>query len=145
MATETKNSAAPFDVIAECLPKIDFDNLDKLNQSVRELLTDERYCNFLTRQPFWYLDCEYITSVAVTSVFRPASGREYLDVNVSLRSEESYDNQTLEHISIPIVYLTDRKTLEQDMAAEKAKQEKKDEERERQQYLELQKKYGGKQ
>lgn len=142
MTTETKKSTTPFDVITKCLSKVDFDSLEKLNRSVKELITDKRYCNFLTRQPFWYLDCEYVTSVAVTSVFRPASGREYLDVDVSLRNEESYDNQTLEHISIPIVYLTDRKTLEQDMAAEKTKQEKKDEERERQQYLELQKKYG---
>lgn len=139
MTTETKKSTTPFDVIAECLPKIDFDNLDRLNQSVSELLTDERYCNFLTRRPFWDLDCDLITEVAATS------RGEYLGVSVSFRSEESYDNQTLEHISIPIVYLTDRKTLEQDMAAEKAKQEKKDEERERQQYLELQKKYGDKQ
>lgn len=141
----TEKEQTPFETIKKRLPRIDFDSLNEVNHSVKELLTDERYCNFLTRHPFWYLDCEYITSVAVTSVFRPASGREYLDVDVSLRSEESYDDQTLENISIPIVYLTDRKTLEQDMAAEKAKQEKQDEERERQQYLELQKKYGGKQ
>lgn len=141
----TEKEQTPFETIKKRLPRIDFDSLNEVNHSVKELLTDERYCNFLTRQPFWYLDCEYVTSVAVTSVFRPASGKEYLDVNVSLRSEASYDNQTLEHISIPIVYLTDRKTLEQDMAAEKAKQEKQHEERERQQYLELQKKYGGKQ
>ncbi len=134
----------PFETIKKRLPRIDFDSLSEVNHSVNELLTDKRYCNFLTKQPFWYLDCEYVTSVAVTSVFRTAAGREYLDVDVSLRSEASYDDQTLEHISIPIVYLTDRKTLEQDMAAEKAKQEKQDEERERQQYLELQKKYGGK-
>lgn len=137
MTTETKNSATPFDVIAECLPKIDFDNLDRLNQSIRELLTDKRYCDFLTKQPFWYLDSDLITSVTATYC------GEYLEVSVSFRSEESYDNQTVEHVSLPIVYLTDRKTLEQDMAAEKAKQEKQREERERQQYLELQKKYGG--
>lgn len=137
MTTMLMKEKTPFDVIAECLPKTDFKNLDTLNKSVEELLTDRRYCNFLTMQPFWYLDRDLITSVTATYC------GEYLEVSVSFRSEESYDNQTVEHVSLPIVYLTDRKTLEQDMAAEKAKQEKQREERERQQYLELQKKYGG--
>ena len=110
----------PFETIKKRLPRIDFDSLTEVNHSVKELLTDERYCNFLTRRPFWDLYCEYVTSVAVTSVFRPASSREYLNVVVSRRSEESYDNQTLEDISIPIIYLTDEEALK--LAAIKQKE-----------------------
>lgn len=136
--------------IKECLSKIDFNSLKELNRSIKELLKNPEYSTFLSG----YRNLIDDGTIDVCVVRRHTVNGDDLEVDVV---EHYYDRETCDGydelltVYVPVKYLLDRDLLEQDIAAAKAEKEQEAEEKERErylklkkEYLELEKKYGGK-
>lgn len=135
--------------IKECLSKIDFNSLEELNRSIKDLLENPEYSTFLSK--YRNLIDDYTIDVCV--VRRHTTDGDDLEVDVV---DHYYDRETYdEHdevitVYVPVKYLLDRDLLERDIVAAKAKKKQEAEEKEREkylklkkEYLELEKKYGG--
>ena len=151
MFAETRKAAEgdPVAVIGKCLSKIDFNSLEELNRSIKDLLKNPEYSTFLSQ----YRNLIDDDTIDVCVVRRHTTDCDDLEVDVV---DHYYDKETYdEHdevitVYVPVKYLLDRDLLEQDIAAAKAKKEQEAEEKERERYLkpkkecsELEKKYGG--
>lgn len=136
--------------IKECLSKIDFNSLNELNRSIKDLLKNPEYGTFLSG----YRNLIDDDTIDVCVVRRHTIGYDDLEVDVV---DHYYDSETCDGhnevitVYVPVKYLLDRDLLEQDIAAAKADKEREAEEKEREkylklkkEYLELEKKYGGK-
>lgn len=135
----------PYDVLAESLPKFNFDLLSKINHAVKEILDteDNAVREFMCSRQI----CNYhkIYDMAVNYVWpHENSGELMVDVLVNVHDPYEHSTECL-NVSIPVKYLTNRQAILDAMAVEEEKYRKEKEERERRLYLELQKKYGGKQ
>lgn len=135
----------PYDVLAESLPKLNFDIFNRINHAVKEILDteDDDVREFMCgRQIHNY---HQIYDMAVDYVWsRENSGELMVNVLVNVRNPYEHSTECL-NVSIPVKYLTNRQAVLDAMAAEEEKYQKEKEEQEHRQYLELQKKYGGKQ
>lgn len=136
---------SPYNELAKYLPKFNFDLLRKINHAVKEILDteDDDVREFLCgRQIHNY---HQIYDSAVNYVWSHENSGE-LQVEVLVNVHDPYEHSTeCLNVSIPFKYLTNRQAVLDAKAAEEEKYQKEKEERERRQYLELQKKYGGKQ
>lgn len=145
----TKKEQTSSETLKECLSKIDFNSLKKLNHSIKDLLENPEYSTFLSG----YKNLIDDSTIDVCIVRRHTTDCDDLEVDVV---SHYYDRETYEDhdevitVYVPVKYLLDRDLLEQDIAAAKAKKEQEAEEKEREkylklkkEYLELEKKYGG--
>lgn len=112
---EKKNSATPFDAIAECLPKVDFNSLGQLNYSVKTLLQNPKYGTALSNDSCWEWDCNDITDVSVTWVYQ-LDGSPY-ELAVEVHYGHSDDKK---EIRVPVKYLINKEALEQAVIASEA-------------------------
>lgn len=136
---------SPYEALAKSLKEVNFDLINRVNHELEEILRteDPDVREFICdRQVHNY---HQIYDAAIRHVWSRENSNELM-VEVLVNIHDEYEGKTeCLNISIPLKYLTNRQAILDAMAAEEEKYQKEKEERERQQYLELQKKYGGKQ